>query len=297
MTDFLRRLADDRPVLLDGGMSNALEDDGADLSDALWTARILLEAPERVAAVHERYYRAGAEVATTATYQATDPLLLRRGVEVAREVRDRVADETGRGLFVAASVGPYGAVLADGSEYTGYAGRPEVTERALRDFHAPRVEVLAAAGPDVLAVETVPDLDEAEVLVGLLDEVGLPAWVSYAVAGDRTRAGQPLPEAYAALAGSGAVVAPGVNCSAPADAAPAVRAAVAATGLPGVAYPNRGEDWDAEQKRWRGTPGNAADPADWVAAGARLVGGCCRVGPHDVTALGRALYGQGFNYP
>lgn len=284
---FTARLRAEPPVLLDGGMSNALEDDGADLSDPLWTARILLEAPERVAAVHERYFRAGAEVATTATYQATDPVLLRRGVEVAREVRDRVAAESGRELWVAASVGPYGAVLADGSEYTGRYG---VTAAALRDLHAPRLEALAAAGPDLLAVETVPDLDEAAVLVALIDELGLPAWLSYAVADGRTRAGQPLDEAYAVAAGSTAVVAAGVNCSAPGEVADAVRAAVAATGRAGVAYPNRGEDWDAAEKRWRGAgAGDPVDAAAWLAAGAHLVGGCCRVGPEDISALAERL--------
>ncbi|SDS81992.1 homocysteine S-methyltransferase [Nocardioides scoriae] len=299
-TDLVRHLDDGGVVVLDGGLSNALEDDGADLSSELWTARLLLDEPERVAAVHEAYFRAGADVATTATYQASVPSLLAAGLDraeaeallaagvgVAREVRDRVAAETGRTLWVAASVGPYGAVLADGSEYTGRYG---LTAAQLRDFHAPRLELLAAAGPDVLAVETVPDLDEAAVLVELLDDLGLPAWLSYSVAGDRTRAGQPLTEAYAVTAGRTHLVAAGVNCSAPVDVAGAVRTAVSVTGLPAVAYPNRGETWDDEGRRWNGD--GAFDPGlvpTWVAAGARLVGGCCRVGARDVAAIRRAL--------
>ncbi len=262
--------------VLDGGMSNALEDEGADLTDPLWTARVLRDEPGRVAAVHERYFRAGADVATTATYQA--PLeLLGDGVRIAREVRDRVAPD---GL-VAASLGPYGALLADGSEYRGRYG---LTPAALRDVHAPRLEALAAAGPDLLAVETVPDLDEALVLLDLLGELDLPAWLSYAVAGDRTRAGQPLAEAYAAVAATDVV--PGVNCSAPGD----VLGALALMSAPGVVYPNRGEDWDATHKRWTGS--GAFDPAlvpQWVAAGAIGVGGCCRVGPDDVRAVRAAL--------
>ncbi len=115
---------------------------------------------------------------------------------------------------MAASVGPYGAYLADGSEYRGRYG---ISAAELRDFHAPRLELLAASGPDLLAVETIPDSDEAEVLVPLLEELGLPAWFSYAVTGATTRAGQPLPEAYAVVAGCEPLVAVGVNCSSPRD--------------------------------------------------------------------------------
>ena len=148
-TAFTRRLATDVPVVLDGGMSNALEDAGADLSSRLWTARLLLDEPGRVADVHAAYFRSGAEVATTATYQASVPSLvdagltrteaeglLTAGVTVAREVRDAEAAALGRELWVAASVGPYGAVLADGSEYSGRYG---LTATQLRDFHGPRL--------------------------------------------------------------------------------------------------------------------------------------------------------------
>lgn len=263
-------------LVLDGGMSNALEDDGADLADPWWTARLLRDEPHRVADVHERYFAAGADVATTATYQAPVELLA-RGVALAREVRDRVAPHA----LVAGSLGPYGALLADGSEYSGRYG---LSRAALRDVHAPRLEALAAAGPDVVAVETVPDLDEAEVLLDLLGGLGLPAWLSYSVAGGRTRAGQPLDEAYAAVAATD--VLPGVNCSAPGD----VLDALSAMSGPAVVYPNRGEDWDAGHKRWTGS--GAFDPAlvpRWVAAGARLVGGCCRVGPDDIRAVREAV--------
>ena len=299
-TAFTRRLATGVPVVLDGGMSNALEDAGADLSSSLWTARLLLDEPGRVADVHTAYFRSGAEVATTATYQASVPslvdagltraeaeALLTAGVQVARDVRDREAESSGRELWVAASVGPYGAVLADGSEYSGRYG---LTAAQLRDFHAPRLELLAAAGPDVLAVETVPDLDEAAVLVELLDDLGVPAWLSYSVEGDRTRAGQPLTEAYAVAAGRTSLVAVGVNCAAPGDVLGALRTATSVTGLPGVAYPNRGEAWDDERKAWSGA--GAFDPdlvPTWVAAGALLVGGCCRVGPHDVESIAAAV--------
>ena len=230
----------DDVLVLDGGLSNALEDRGLDLSSDLWTARLLLDDPHQVAAVHRDYYRAGADVVTTASYQASVPSLVAAGltaaeaertitfsVELARRVRDEVADYTGRRLLVAASVGPYGAVLADGSEYRGRYG---VSRAALRDFHGPRLELLAAAGPDLLAVETIPDAEEAEVLVPLLDELGLPAWFSYSVDGGSTRAGQPLAEAFGVLAGSTSIVASGVNCSAPHDVLGVVTTAVEVTG-------------------------------------------------------------------
>jgi homocysteine S-methyltransferase len=286
-------------VILDGGLSNALAARGHDLSDELWTARLLRDAPGEVAAVHRTYYAAGAEVATTASYQASVPgferaglsrteaeALVRRSVTLAREVRDELAGDGHRRL-VAASVGPYGAVLADGSEYRGRYG---VGAAALRDFHLPRLELLASAGPDLFAVETVPDLEEAEVLVPLLDEIGLPAWLSYSCAGLLTRAGQPLAEAFAVVAPSTAVVATGVNCCAPDDVRPALEVARAVTGKPGVAYPNSGQGWDSGTHTWSGaTSFDVALAPGWVAAGAAYVGGCCQVGPDDIAALARTL--------
>jgi homocysteine S-methyltransferase len=286
-------------VVLDGGMSNALADRGHDLSDALWSARLLRDAPSEIAAVHRSYYEAGAAVATTASYQASVDGFGRAGVPrdeaerligssvtLARDVRDSLADD-GVQRFVAASVGPYGAVLADGSEYRGRYG---LSAAALREFHLPRLELLVAAGPDLLAVETIPDVDEAEVLVELLDELALPAWLSFSVKGNHTRAGQPLEAAFAVAARSTAVVAVGVNCCAPGDVQAAVETAVAVTGRPAVAYPNSGEDWDAGGRRWTGGATVSATLAHgWVAAGAAYVGGCCRVGPGDISALARAL--------
>lgn len=181
-------------MILDGGMSNALEDRGHDLSDDLWTARLLRDNPAEIVAVHRAYFEAGADVATTASYQASTPGLIRAGlsdddaaglirssVHRAREAADAVTASTWRALLVAASVGSYGAALADGSEYRGRYG---VSAATLRDFHAPRLELLASAAPDLLAVETIPDLDEAEVLVPLLDALGF-------------RRGSPTPSAAA----------------------------------------------------------------------------------------------------
>lgn len=288
-----------RLVILDGGLSNALSARGHDLSSELWTASILRDAPGEIAAVHRAYYAAGADVATSASYQASVPgferaglsrreaeVLLRDSVRVARDVRDELSTPD-RPLLVAASVGPYGAVLADGSEYHGRYG---LTGRQLRDFHLPRLEVLASAGPDLFAVETIPDLEEAAVLVPLLDELGVPAWLSYSCDGTRTRAGQRLEEAFAVVASSTAVMATGVNCCSPDDVLSALRIAVDVTGLPGVAYPNSGQDWDSGTHTWSGTASfDVALALGWAAAGASYVGGCCQVGPADIAALRKVL--------
>ena len=292
-----------RAVLLDGGLSTALEQAGADLSGGLWTARLLAEEPDRLARAHRDFFLAGAQVATTASYQASVEgfvaagydaeaarQLVVRSVTIARQVRDELAHDR-PGLLVAASVGPYGAFLADGSEYTGRYGVPRAR---LHDFHASRLELLAEAGPDLLAVETIPDTEEAEVLAALLDQLDVPAWFSYSVRGATTSAGQPLSEAYAVLAGRRSIIAAGVNCSEQGDVLGAVRAATAATGLPAVAYPNRGGSWDADAKAWAyGEPLDLDLVDSWVAAGATYVGGCCGTGPSDIEALSRRLARSG----
>ncbi|MGW2085188.1 homocysteine S-methyltransferase [Streptomyces sp. NPDC001880] len=282
--------------MLDGGLSNQLEAQGCDLSDALWSARLLTDGPGQIEAAHTAYVRAGAQVLITAGYQATFEGFARRGIGrgeaaelFARSVRlaRRAAGAVEREVWVAASVGPYGAMLADGSEYRGRYG---LSVQELERFHRPRIEALAAAGPDALALETVPDIDEAEALLRAVEGVGLPVWLSYSVAGGLTRAGQPLETAFGLASGHDEVMAVGVNCCDPADADRAVRVAAEVTGKPVVVYPNSGERWDEEGRQWAGAP--TFDPGRaraWVDAGARLIGGCCRVGPDTVAELAGLL--------
>ncbi|MEU7027780.1 homocysteine S-methyltransferase [Streptomyces sp. NPDC046275] len=284
------------PLVLDGGLSNQLEAQGCDLSDALWSARLLADAPQQIEAAHAAYVRAGAQVLITSSYQATfegfarrgigreeTTRLLERSVSLAREAGER----TDREVWVAASVGPYGAMLADGSEYRGRYG---MSVAELERFHRPRVEVLAGAGADLLALETVPDADEAEALLRAAGRCGVPVWLSYTVSGAHTRAGQRLETAFALAEGLDQVVAVGVNCCDPDDAGPAAEIAAEVTGKPVVVYPNSGERWDAGTRRWHGgATFAAATTSAWRAAGARLIGGCCRVGPTAVAALAAAL--------
>ena len=286
--------------MLDGGLATLLERHGHDLSSHLWSARLLRDDPAAVQAAHREFFEAGAEVATTASYQvsfegfgadgvdrAEVERLLRRSVALAAAARDEVAP----GGWVAASVGPYGAVLADGSEYRGDY---DLDVTALRAFHRPRLDVLASTvgdGADVLAIETVPCLAEVEAVLAELDGTGVPAWLSLSAADGRTRAGEPLEEAFAMAADVAEVIAVGVNCTTPADAGAAV--ALAGAHGPAVVYPNSGQSWDADAREWQGQSAfAAADVSAWVDAGARLVGGCCRVGPEDIFSLRAALVGR-----
>ncbi|MBT2471370.1 homocysteine S-methyltransferase [Streptomyces sp. ISL-66] len=281
-------------VLLDGGLSNQLAAQGCDLSGGLWTGLVLTERPDQVAAAHAAYARAGAEVLITASYQVGYAAFARHGYGPARttellrrsvRLADRAARDADHEVWVAASVGPYGAVLADGSEYRGRYG---LSVRELAAFHRPRVEALLAEGPDVLALETVPDAIEAQALLTVLAETGARAWLSYTVADGRTRAGQPLAEALALAAGSPQVIAVGVNCCDPVEVLPALEVAAGVTGKPLLAYPNDGSVWDAVTRTWRAPAVPVAWPtAAWYRAGARLVGGCCRIGPDRIAALAK----------
>ncbi|MFI6876377.1 homocysteine S-methyltransferase [Streptomyces sp. NPDC050400] len=295
---FSSALAGPGVTVLDGGLSNQLAAAGCELGDALWSARALAEAPEAVVAAHRAYYEAGASVAITASYQATFEGFAEHGIDHARaaelmalsvELARTAARDAGadRPLWVAASAGPYGAMLADGSEYRGRYG---LSVAELEAFHRPRLDVLAAAGPDALALETVPDTDEARALLRAVRGLGVPAWLSYSVEGGHTRAGQPLEEAFALAADVDEIVAVGVNCCAPQDAEAAVRTAARVTGKPVVVYPNSGERWDAGARAWTGRATFEPELIEgWRRAGARLIGGCCRVGPAAVARIAAAV--------
>lgn len=286
----------DAPLLTDGGLSERLAAQGCDLSDALWSARLLADEPEQIEAAHGAYVRAGARVLVSASYQASFEGFARRGIDsdqaaalfgdsvrLARSAVTRWPRADGEPVWVAGSVGPYGAVRADGGEYRGRYG---LSVGDLERFHRPRVAAVAAASPDLLALETVPDMVEAEALLRAAEGCGVPVWLSYTVAGGRTRAGQPLADAFALAAGHDQVAAVGVNCCDPEEVTRAVSQARAVTGKPVVVYPHSGENWDPVGGRWRGAVTFHPELArEWSAAGARLIGGCCRVGPELIAEL------------
>lgn len=300
-----------RPLMvLDGALATELERRGADLNDPLWSAKYLVERPEMIREVHEDYFRAGADVATTATYQASFEGFARRGIEsrdAQRLMRDAVALATAaRDEFwsvasnragrlrplVAASIGPYGAVLADGSEYRGHYA---LDDAALADFHRPRLRVLADAGADLLACETLPTLREARVLASLLREFpGVYAWISFSCKdGLHNCEGEDIGVCAAQLQDCPQVVAVGVNCTPPQYVASLLGRMRDATDKPLLAYPNSGECYDASSKQWHG--GADALPygeqaRQWYAEGARLIGGCCRTGPAEIRSVKQCAY-------
>lgn len=299
-------------VLLDGGLATELEGAGHDLNDPLWSAKVLLDDPEAVAAVHRAFLEAGADCITTATYQATFQGLARRGmtraqaedvflraVNLAVRVRDEFWSEAPGSVrarrprpLVAASVGPYGAFLADGSEYRGGYG---IDAAALDDFHRRRWQLLAASDADLIAAETLPCLDEARVLARLAAETrAKPAWLSFCCRdrGLLADGDASVAQAGAVAADSPSVFATGVNCTAPAHVPAAVTALAAATTKPVLAYPNAGGAYDATEKRWnvRAAPFDWEEACrSWVRAGAVAVGGCCRVSPSEIRRMGVAL--------
>jgi homocysteine S-methyltransferase len=296
-------------LLLDGGLATELEARGADLDDPLWSAKALLEQPHLVRQVHSDYLRAGADCISSASYQASIPRLverglsegdaaavLRRSVELALEARDAfwddAANRSGRMRpLVAASVGPYGAFLADGSEYRGEYG---VSTDELRDFHAERWSILAASGADVMACETLPSRPEARVLLELLHETpDMHAWFSFTCRdAQHLSDGSSLAETVAELEAEPRVAALGANCVAPTLVPALIAELRSASTKPIVVYPNSGEAYDAAAKRWIGEAapvdfGRAG--AEWRAAGATLIGGCCRTGPGHVREMRQSL--------
>lgn len=302
ITPFLQKQGS---LILDGGLATELERHGHDLSDALWSARLLVDAPEAIRQVHLDYYWAGADCCTGASYQATIPSFVRRGLtlEMARdlirlsvklvgEARDAFwAVESNRlnrlRPIVAASVGPYGAYLADGSEYTG---EYDLDEQELVEFHRERWEILVSTGVDILACETIPSLAEARALSQLLEQTpDTWAWFSFSCRdGRHISDGTPIAECAAYLAGFERVAAIGINCTPPRFIPDLIRAVVGVTDKPVVVYPNSGETYDPVAKRWLGesVPSEFGTYSrEWRKLGAGLIGGCCRTTPAHIRQI------------
>jgi homocysteine S-methyltransferase len=299
-------ILDQHPALvIDGALATELENRGYDLKDDLWSAKILLEQPEAIRQLHYDYFESGADCAITASYQATIEgftkrgldeqeavALLQKSVRLAIEARDEFwAAETNRKgrskPFVAASVGPYGAFLADGSEYRGNYG---LSEQELMDFHRPRMKALIEAGADMLACETIPCLSEAQALVRLLDEfLSIPAWISFSCRDDvHVNEGQRLEECVRLVQGNPFVAAVGVNCTSPKYIPSLIGEARKATNKPVLVYPNSGETYDAHRNGWDGNPvyeSFGEEAKEWYKTGARLIGGCCRTTPQDIQEI------------
>lgn len=295
-------------LVLDGGLATELERSGVELHSNLWSAATIVDVPHVVANVHEAYLSAGADCITAATYQATIEGFIEYGlsrvdavqsiavgVDLARRARDRFWEsrrDRGRRIcpIVAASVGPYGAFLANGAEYTGDY---DLGEDELLDFHQERWRILADSGSDLLACETIPSRKEARALNRLIATGDRPAWISFTCRNSVELAdGESLAETVYDLRGTPNLLAVGINCVQPGLVTEAVRTMRSVWPGPIVAYPNSGDRWDAKEKRWlRGTQSSEtfAAAGEWVTAGARILGGCCQTGPADIEALRHRL--------
>lgn len=290
------------PVVSDGAMATELEKRGVATNSALWSATAMLDHPDAIQAVHQSYLDAGAKIMTTNTYQANVPAfeqagiaaaqarqLIQQAVTIAHTARDasHVTD-----AVIAGSIGPYGAYLADGSEYTGAY---QLTPSAYQDFHRERLALIMAAGVDVLALETMPRLDEVQALVQLITTTWQqqPYWVSFSIKDPQTLCdGTSLAVAAKWVAAQPNVVAVGVNCTTLENIAPALATLKAAVAVPLIVYPNSGDQYDPVTKTWQETHLShqfASFVPQWLAAGARIIGGCCRTTPKDIATVARAL--------
>jgi len=279
-------------TLVDGGLSTVLEEMGERPTGSLWTASALVDRPWLLTEAHRRFVQSGADVVITASYQASETGFVAAGMS-ATQARTALASTTelarrSGAACVAASVGPFGACLADGSEYHG---RYSADWDEVRRFHRRRLEVLVDSGPDVFAVETMPGTTEAVIVLEELRALSdAPAWLTFTCDGLRTTcAGDSVESAAAAVGPLAQAV--GVNCTHPSHVASLLHRMASATALPLVAYPNHGAAWDAESKCWVGNADGTDLPThltEWLAAGARLVGGCCGVGTKGIAALAAA---------
>ena len=275
---------------LDGGLSTALENNGNKLTTSLWTGELILAKPSEITKAHLDFISAGSEIIITSSYQLSYLGCSKRGWSESKtdqalrgstQLAKDAVTASGKVIKVAASIGPYGAALADGSEYKGNYG---ITKSFLKDFHARRLEVLISTSPDLLALETMPDTFEVEVLLELLSDCPIPYWVSYSCkAGNQTNAGQSFTEAVSLAKNAMAV---GINCTAPELITDLL---LSAEGIkPFVVYPNSGRSWNAKTKEWEGSSQAGFDELlikSWISAGAQIIGGCCGIGADEILNL------------
>jgi len=277
-------------IKLDGGLSTALENNGNKLTTSLWTGELIRTNPAQITKAHLDFINAGAQIIITSSYPLSYTGCGARGWSEDETNQALIAStllaknaviESGKSVKLAASVGPYGASLADGSEYKGNYG---VSKQVLKDFHAKRLEILISTSPDYLALETMPDTFEVEVLLDLLTDCPIPFWISYSCKeGNQTNAGQDFQSAVD-LAQSAMAV--GINCTKPELITDLLRSAK--SDKPYVVYPNSGRIWDAENKVWTGSASIGFSDelvSQWIKAGAEIVGGCCGIGAAEIEQL------------
>ena len=297
-------------LILDGGLATELENHGHDLNHRLWSARLMISSASEIQAVHRSYLEAGADCIISASYQASvdgfiseglslkeAEFLIKKTVTIACEARNDFLNTNNDNKsrikpIIAASIGPYGAFLANGSEYAGYSG---ISPKILKNYHQSRWEILAQTPADLFACESIPSILEAEVLQHLLeDSPDIRAWISFTCRdGSHISDGTPIEECVAIYEDNPQVVAVGVNCTAPKYILSLVQKI--SRRIPSkniIVYPNSGEIYDLAHKSWHSGSTNldfSEQSLEWFKAGARLIGGCCRTGPEQIRALRKIL--------
>lgn len=297
-------------AMLDGGLATEMERRGANLDHELWSAKMLIEAPELIHDVHKAFLEAGADIIATATYQASIAgferaghstaealALMRKAVDLACAARDTFwQDKNNRQgrlkPLVAASIGPFGACLHDGSEYHG---NYDLDKQQLMEFHRPRMALLADTEADVFAFETIPSLREAKALLELLKEFPeRQALLSFSCRdGFRVAHGERFGECAQMADRSPQIIAIGVNCTSPKYISDLLLSA-GGTRAPLMVYPNSGESWSAESQRWQGEACDGFEVAAWRERGARVIGGCCRTTTTDIRRMRQELLAEPF---
>jgi len=292
------------PLLLDAGLASLLEAKGHNLDHSLWSAYLLKEEPQSILEAHVEHLQAGAQIITTSSYQASFPgfieigidrkeasEMMLRSVELAVRARDLYIQKHDTPIWIAASLGPYGAYLADGSEYRGNYG---IRRDKLKAFHRERIEVLLESEADFFACETLPSLEEAIVLAELMQEYRRPAWVSFSCQDhEKTNEGQYLRDCVEALDAFDEIFAVGVNCSPPHFITALIgEIKKTETNKQIIVYPNSGESYHPEDKSWSGESNLQTCRSwtrEWIEAGADLIGGCCRMLPSHLNEMKIAL--------
>ena len=295
------------PLLLDGGLSNELERQGCDLNQKLWSAKLLESNPEAIILAHLAYLESGAQCIITSSYQATFPgfmaigydqpstgALILKSVQLAKEARSRFMSSHPHTLkpLIAASVGPYGAYLADGSEYRGDYG---ISDQELMDFHEQRISLLDNSTADILACETIPSFQEARVLSAILKNKKKPAWISFSCKdGKHISDGTPIEKCVSFFANHPTVFAIGVNCTSPEYISELITSIKTKSGDKKiVVYPNSGAVYHADSKTWSGLSDSSVCELmvkEWMDLGADMIGGCCGVGPEQIKAMSKIIY-------
>jgi homocysteine S-methyltransferase len=276
-------------TLLDGGFSTALEQLGNVLNTSLWSGELLKSHPDQVRAAHQLFVDAGAQVLISSSYQITYQGCIAQGwtkEEIDTAIIASTALARFPGVKVAASVGPYGAYLANGSEYRGNYG---LSKDELKDFHRDRLRALIATQPDLLAVETIPELTEAKAIIELIDETdpAMPFWLSFSCKSEsELSSGEMFTDAVTLVNSAKSAIAVGANCTKPIFIEPLLKSAKSV--IPYVVYPNSGREWDPINKEWLGPVKTSFERSDiqaWISLGATFIGGCCGVSPKDISEL------------